>query len=101
MAAKLEPAFFNYGVLSSKARRTAEGHARAIHALLRQTAANIIEIGRRLIEVHDALGSRHYGAWLRSEFAWTQSVASNYEQVARKFANLACVDHFQPSALCI
>ena len=101
MGTELRPAGFNYAVLPADVRRAAEGHAQAIHGLLRQTAANVIEIGRRLIEVHRQLGSRHYNTWLRAEFHRTQPVASNYEQVARKFANLACVEHFQPSALCI
>lgn len=76
-------------------------HAEAIHALLARSAANVIQIGLRLQAVREVLGRSHFQPWLRSEFRWSQPVASNYMRAARAFSDLDCVGRFQPSALFI
>lgn len=81
------------------ALKAAREHAEAIHALLAKTSVNVVQIGLHLQAVRNAVGRRHFGAWLKAEFRWTRAVASNYMQVARVFAALDCLDRFQPSAL--
>jgi hypothetical protein len=91
---------FNYDAVKNEAKRTlARDCAAKIHTMLKRTTADIIAIGRNLIEVHDAIGAGCYQAWLRAEFRWSQGTASNFETITRKFGELACVDNFQPAAL--
>jgi hypothetical protein len=90
---------FNYSALDAQVRETAQGHAREIHEILERTAQGIVQIGLRLMECHKLLGLK-FSDWLKAEFLWSQSVASNYEACAEKFGNLDCLDRFQPSALC-
>ncbi|MBA3315286.1 MAG: DUF3102 domain-containing protein [Planctomycetaceae bacterium] len=90
---------FNYGSLSKTERRTAEAEAVRIKGLLEKTGATIVEIGRRLIAVREALGPSKFAAWLAAEFQWQQPMASNYMQAARRFGQAPCLDKFQPHAL--
>lgn len=89
---------FNYEALDESIRERTREHAIRIHELKRSATGAVVEIGKRLIEVHEALG-RGYNAWLKAEFRWSQSVASNYEGVARKFGDLKCIEQFDASAL--
>lgn len=89
---------FNYEALEEPIRARTREHAEKIHELNRTATAGIMEIGERLVEVHAALG-RGFAAWLKAEFRWSQSVASNFENVARKFGKLKCLDRFNASAL--
>ena len=90
---------FNYASIENqKLRRQAQDHACEIRKLLVGTSASIVEIGRRLIELHQALGSS-YSAFIKAEFDWSQPSASKFEAVAREFGDLDCLDRFQPSAL--
>ena len=68
---------FNYEALDAGVRSETQENAQAIRGLVRQATASVIEIGKR-----------HFGAWLRAEFRWSQSVASNYMLAATKFGNL-------------
>ncbi|MBX3438011.1 MAG: DUF3102 domain-containing protein [Planctomycetaceae bacterium] len=93
---------FNYSAIEdAKTRKLAKEHARAIHVQLEQTGKAIVNIGLRLIEVHETIGRANFQAWLQAEFRWSQSVASNYMQCARKFGDLDCLAYLQPSALIV
>ncbi len=89
---------FNYGALGENASN-ARKEAKAIHTLLETTAANVVEIGKRLIQARELIGRKYFQQWLKVEFRWTQSVASNYMTVAERFGTLKCLNQFQPSAL--
>jgi hypothetical protein len=56
-------------------------HAEAIRVLGRQTAANIIEIGRRLTEAKELAGHGGWLPWLDREFGWSDNTALNYIRV--------------------
>ena len=58
------------------------GQAEAIRVLVQRTAADILDIGRRLIEVKRRLPHGDWLPWLKVEFGWT-------EQTARKFMRVA------------
>jgi hypothetical protein len=90
---------FNYEAIEEKLRAPAKEHARKIRGLLQRSTSAVIEIGHSLADVHKSLGHSRYQAWLKAEFRWSQTTASNYEQIATKFGNLKCLDQFQPSAL--
>lgn len=79
--------------------RQAQQEADAIRGLLEKTAMNIVQIGLRLRLVRSAIGRYHFQDWLRNEFQWSQSVASNYMRAAETFCGVDCLSNFQPSAL--
>ena len=58
-----------------------------IKTLMRRTAQDIIEIGQKLIEVKEKLGHGLFGAWLHTEFEWTQKTAERFVNVAQRFGN--------------
>jgi hypothetical protein len=89
---------FNYATLGGNAN-SARREAKAIHNLIESTAANVVQIGKRLNEAHGLVGRKHFQQWLKLEFRWTQSVASNYMSVADRFGDIGCLNQFQPSAL--
>lgn len=90
---------FNYNALDGKARETARANAKEINALQRRTAEAAIETGRRLHEVHAAIGPTNFTAWLRAEFQWSQSISSKFMRIAAKFGDLDCASKFDYGAL--
>jgi hypothetical protein len=90
---------FNYEILEPEARQAAQEHASQIHATLERNAAGIVDVGRRLIAVRDALGPEKYKAWLIAEFQWNTGCAAAYETIAQKFGALSSIERFHPSAL--
>jgi hypothetical protein len=56
-------------------------HARAIRALGRRAVADIIEIGRLLIEAKQIVGHGGWLPWLEREFGWTDDTALNFMRV--------------------
>lgn len=91
---------FAYSDLAPDTRSIVEAATDRLHTLERKTGEQIIEMGQELIRVKQALGHGLFGAWLESEFGWTDRTAQNFMNVAEKFAgkteNFA---HFAPSAL--
>jgi Protein of unknown function (DUF3102) len=69
-------------------------HVDAIHAIGKQTALNMSEIGRHLIECKRLVGHGGWTAWLKREFSWSQDTASRLMRLAadpikfRKLRNL-------------
>lgn len=88
-----------YAHLPGSIQAEIEGQTRAIRELLEQTTRNVIQIGLRLEFVRNRIGRAGFQKWLRSEFLWSQPVASNYMAAARQFSELDCIGQFQPSAL--
>jgi Protein of unknown function (DUF3102) len=68
---------------SAGARKpTLAEHAEAIRALRKQTIENIIEIGRRLVDVRDNLLEHgEWLPWLEREFAWSRQTADHFIHV--------------------
>lgn len=97
-SALVEPVF-DYASLPASKRRQAQEEADAIRRLLAKTAANVVQIGLRLRLIHGCLGRKHFQAWLRAEFCWSQSVASNYMRAAACFGGIEGLAQFQPGAL--
>ncbi len=90
---------FDYSCIATSVRNQVQDETQAIRTLVVSTANNIIQIGLRLQLVRQCMGRQPFQAWLRAEFQWSQSVASNYMRAAAVFANVDCLEHFQPSAL--
>jgi hypothetical protein len=47
------------------------------------TAAGVVEIGARLLDIKARLGHGHFGEWLDAEFAMSQDSAENFMKAAR------------------
>ena len=58
-----------------------------------QTAQNIIEIGRRLIEVKETLEHGEYLKWLKEKVDFTERTAQRFVKVATVFSNTTPVSH--------
>src|SRR5262245_30919872 len=56
-------------------------HAAAIRALGKQTAQNVIEIGRRLTDAKQIIGHGGWLPWLDREFKWSDRTALNFIRV--------------------
>lgn len=90
---------FEYSRLPASLQREVQEQAEAVRGLLAMTARNVVQIGIRLQFVRDRIGRENFQPWLRTEFQWSQSVASNYMRAAKTFSETDCIDQFQPSAL--
>lgn len=90
---------FDYTALPSDVRNVALTRRDAIKTLERRTSESLIEIGRHLIAVKDALPHGQFGVWLEAEFGWSQDTASNFMRVARVFGQNPKISEFQSSAL--
>jgi hypothetical protein len=66
---------------------TLREHADAIRELHRNVIGNILEIGRRLIEVKKLLGHGNFLPWVEAEFQWSAKTAENYMRAAEAFGD--------------
>lgn len=65
----------------------AKEEAEEIRRLLGKTAAHLVEIGRRLIEIKRRMNHGEWGDYLRREFDWTERSAQRFMGVAEQFKN--------------
>jgi hypothetical protein len=56
-------------------------HAKAIRVLARNVIANVVEIGRRLTEIHDRIEHGQWLMFLDREFGWSDQTARNFMHV--------------------
>jgi hypothetical protein len=76
---------FSYDILETTTRQVVQERTIEIKSLLRRTAQDIIDIGKKLSEVKQELGHGQFLDWLRTEFDWSESAARKFMQVHRKF----------------
>ena len=76
-----------------------DAKAQKIRALSTQTAKNIIEIGGLLCQVKAKLEHGSFGLWIKNEFGWGHTVATQYMQIYRKFHNCKNLEGIGSSAL--
>lgn len=62
-----------------------------VKILTAQTAENIIEIGRTLLEVKENLPRGEFLSWLENEVNYSKSTAYNFMKVAKEFPNFQLV----------
>lgn len=70
-----------------------------INILKVQTAQNIIEIGKRLIEAKAQLQHGEWLPWLRDKVEFSQQTASNFIRVANEFGNYQTLGNLNPAKL--
>lgn len=68
-----------------------------IMLLKQQTAMNIIEIGRRLIQAKEQLPHGQWGTWLREKVEFSQATANRFMQVATEFASSSALRNLNPT----
>jgi hypothetical protein len=76
---------FNYERLKPEAAATARAAADHIRSKVKKAIVDIIEIGKELVAVKDAVAHGHFGPWLKAEFGWTERTAQNFMSVAERF----------------
>ena len=98
MVAGPHPAPFAYDDLDTETRIVVQQRASELKTLIRRSAADIIEIGSKLIDVKFRLGHGHFCKWLKAEFGWSEPSAWRFMQVCEHFQNHQ-IEGFAPSAL--
>lgn len=93
----VKPAF-DYGVVPEASRELVKSKTIETKILVRQTAHGIIEIGKNLIEVKQAIGHGNWLPWLGAEFGFSDQTARKFMNVAGKF-KLGLNFDIAPSAL--
>lgn len=78
-------------------RRNLEAITAEIQVLKRQTAASIIEIGRRLLEAQELVGAGHFEAYLRDQVQLSRTTAYRFMRAAREFDPVSPVAQVEPS----
>jgi Protein of unknown function (DUF3102) len=76
---------FIYGLLEPDVAGQIRSRATRIREQVRRTLEGIIEVGKELLAVKAALAHGQIGAWLDSEFGWTERTARNCMAVADQF----------------
>jgi hypothetical protein len=81
--------------------RTLARHAAEIRRRGKQVMADVIEIGRLLVESKELVGHGNWLSWLEREFQWTDDTALNYMRVHElvKNRNFRDLSHIPLSGL--
>jgi hypothetical protein len=79
---------FDYATLETETRIFVQNYTDEIKSLIRRSAQDIIEIGKKLSEVKQQLGHGNFRNWLKSEFNWSLSTAARFMQVSEQFKNV-------------
>ena len=74
---------FEYRNLDEQTRTIIWQYTAEIKDLMRLTAENIINIGKKLTQVKSRLGHGSFQQWLRTEFEWSEQTARQFMQVYR------------------
>jgi ParB family chromosome partitioning protein len=88
-----------YASLDVETRIVVQQRTSEIKTLMGRTAQDIIEIGQKLIEVKARLGHGLFGAWLHSEFEWSERTAQSFMTVAEVFKSATVADLIPSKAL--
>jgi hypothetical protein len=94
-----QPTLFAYDGLDSETSDIVRQRAGEIRGLLKRAGADIVEIGRKLVDVKGQLPHGHFGKWLTAEFSMSADTAENFMRVAAHFGDQPKLSEFAPSAL--
>lgn len=90
---------FDYTSLDVEVSQYVQQRTGEIRSLMKRTAQDIIEIGRRLLSVKEKLGHGCFLDWIDAEFEWSYPTAARFIQVTNYFSKGYQIDKFAPSAL--
>ena len=90
---------FNYKLVEEEQQETLRLHSQAIRLLAQRTAMNLVEIGRRLNEVHELVGRKYFKDWIHAECPFSVQSAYAFRKVHDKFGHLDCLDQINISGM--
>lgn len=91
---------FNYAGLDARIAKTVREATVRVKASLHRQGVEVIETGRDLLAVKDALEHGQFSAWVWSELGWAMTTAQNYMRAAAAFAGKsATVAHLPPTVI--
>lgn len=92
---------FDYTSLDGVTSQFVQQQTGEIRALMKRTAQDIIEVGKRLIRIKKRLGHGRFLNWLEAEFDWHRDTANKFMHVANQFGSLEMsnISTFDLSAL--
>lgn len=99
MTTAIQTTLFDYDALDAETRIVVQQRTTEIKALMKRAASDIIEIGRKLIEVKARLGHDNWTPWLETELGCSPDTAQRMMRVARVFGEKPQIAVFDPSAL--
>src|SRR4051812_1213845 len=77
---------FDYSLVPADVADRVRSTAEQIRQKVKRTVEDIIiEVGRELLAVKEALPHGQFGRWLRAEFGWSERMAQNFMGVAERF----------------
>src|SRR5262245_41959690 len=76
---------FDYTPLEAEVAEKAQSAAERIRQTVKRTIESIIEVGKELLSVKEALPHGKFIPWLKLEFGWTERTAQNFMNVAEVF----------------
>lgn len=79
---------FDYASLDTVTAQFVQQQTGQIRILMRRTAQDIVEIGRRLVSIKEKLGHGYFLKWLAVEFDGHRDTANRFMQVAKEFGNV-------------
>lgn len=74
---------FDYAALDAETRIVVQQRTSEIHERIDSIKRDFTEIGKRLTDVKVRLPYGYWGAWLESEFGWSQDTATNLMNAAK------------------
>lgn len=90
---------FNYDLLETKLADKVRNAADRIRERVKKTVEDIIEVGKDLLAVKEALAHGQFLPWIKAEFGWGERTAQNFMSVAEQFKSAKIADlPIQPSA---
>lgn len=90
---------FDYRALSAAHRDVLVRVRDDIHRKLHRTAADLVWIGRQLIEAKKVVGHGAFGPWVEAEFPWSRAQAHRLMTAAAAFGDFSQIEKFDPSAV--
>ena len=95
-----QPIAFDYkSIEDTEQRKEVTDHTKKIYAHLERSSLAVVDIGRRLIAVHEMLGMNIFWTWVEAEFQWSRGTASEYMSASRIFGKVDCLKMFNATAL--
>ncbi|WP_095203225.1 DUF3102 domain-containing protein [Mesorhizobium carmichaelinearum] len=92
---------FSYDALTPEQARLAKETAAYIDGTHKRMSADILEMGRRLLDVKASLGHGHFIAWVEAEFPGVPRTAQNYMLAAEKLGVKSEIISYLPATTLI
>lgn len=82
---------YDYSALDPAIVKQVQASAEKIRNTVKRVLEDVIEIGRDLIAVKDALPHGQFGPWIRAELGWPERTVRNFMAVAEAFGSKSAI----------